>query len=60
MIIPAISYVEHTFEAAFSSLLPSSGKDSSALIFGTPACANQERHRLVRSCLAGKEDKNRH
>ena len=31
----------------------------SALIFGTPPCANQERHRLVRSCLAGKEDRNR-
>jgi hypothetical protein len=32
---------------------------ASALIFGTPPCANQERHRLVRSCLAGKEDRNR-
>lgn len=32
---------------------------TSALIFGTPPCANQERHRLVRSCLAGKEDRNR-
>jgi len=33
--------------------------ESSALIFGTSPCANQERHRLVRSCLAGKEDRNR-
>ena len=35
------------------------GITTSALIFGTPPCANQERHRLVRSCLAGKEDRNR-
>jgi len=48
-----------TYRNAIAKLVQQYRGRASALKFGTPPCANQERHRLVRSCLAGKEDRNR-